>query len=52
MEASFSGFKIGSMKQNIGDLPDVRSMLDSHAKHVTDCLHRVSGGLFPQDRGV
>lgn len=50
--ASISSFKIGSLKQNIGDLPDVRNMLDSHAKHMTDCLHRVSGGFFPRDRGV
>ncbi|XP_057786626.1 cadmium-induced protein AS8-like [Salvia miltiorrhiza] len=43
-----SGSKIDSLK-NIRDLPDVRSMLASHTKHVTDCLHRVSGGLFPSE---
>lgn len=46
--ALFLGFKIDSLMENIRDLPDVRSMLVSHTKHMTDCLRRVSGGLFPR----
>ncbi|KAG6387805.1 hypothetical protein SASPL_152999 [Salvia splendens] len=44
--ASFSGFKVDSLK-NFRDLPDVRSMFASYSKHVTDCLHRVTGRLNP-----
>lgn len=43
--AIFSGF-------NVRDLPAVRSMLFSNMKHMTDCLHKVSGGVFPLDRGI
>ncbi|KAL1552704.1 cadmium-induced protein AS8-like isoform X2 [Salvia divinorum] len=50
--ASFSGFKVDSLKENLRDLPDVRSVLASHTKHVTDCLHRVSAGLIPLDKGT
>ncbi|KAH6820464.1 hypothetical protein C2S53_002622 [Perilla frutescens var. hirtella] len=50
--ASFSGFKIDNLKVNIGDMPDMRSMLVAHAKHITDCLHRVSRDLLQRDRGA
>lgn len=52
--AFFSGFNIDSLKltENKIDLPDVKNMLLSNAKHMTDCLQRVSGGLFPRDRGT
>lgn len=43
--ASFSGLKVR-------DLVDVRSTLASHTKSMTDCLHRVSGGFFPLNRGM
>ncbi|KAL8517458.1 hypothetical protein ACS0TY_015630 [Phlomoides rotata] len=33
-------------------MPDVKSMLHSNVKHMTDCLQRVGGGLFPQDSRV
>lgn len=48
----FSGFSIDSLTENKIDMPDVKSMLLSNAKHMTDCLQRVSGGLFPRDRGT
>lgn len=44
--ASFSGFKVDSLK-NFRDLPDVRSMFAAYSKHVTDCLHRVTGRFNP-----
>ncbi|KAL8536491.1 hypothetical protein ACS0TY_011915 [Phlomoides rotata] len=48
----FSGFNIDCLTENIRDMPDVKSMLHSNVKHMTDCLLRVGGGLFPQDREV
>lgn len=50
--ASFSGFNIDNLTKNIRNLPDVKSMLVSHTKHMTDCLQRVSGGFFPSDRSM
>ncbi|KAK6158511.1 hypothetical protein DH2020_005825 [Rehmannia glutinosa] len=50
--SSFSGFKIESLTENIKYLPDVRSMLVSHAERFTDCLQRVSRSIFPWDKGM
>ncbi|KAI3453878.1 hypothetical protein Pfo_010541 [Paulownia fortunei] len=48
---SFSSFTIENWMDNIIDLPDMKSMLVSNAKHVTDRLQRVSWRFFPWDRG-
>lgn len=49
---SFSSFKIDNWTENIIDLPGLKSMLVSNAKHITDCLERVRGRFFRWDRGM
>ncbi|PIN24757.1 hypothetical protein CDL12_02502 [Handroanthus impetiginosus] len=44
--------RIDSLTENMRDLPDVRSIVVSHAKHVSGCLQRVSGRFFPGHRGT
>ncbi|KAG8382069.1 hypothetical protein BUALT_Bualt05G0038200 [Buddleja alternifolia] len=48
---SFPSFKIENWRENIVDLPHMKSILVSRANHITDCLQGISRRIFPSDKG-
>ncbi|KAL0393749.1 UNVERIFIED_CONTAM: Cadmium-induced protein AS8 [Sesamum latifolium] len=44
---SFPGFKLDGLTQNTRDLPDVKNMMVSHAKHISGCLESIRRRFFP-----
>lgn len=50
--ASFSSFKIENWPGNVMDLSDMRNMLVSNSKRVTDHLQRVRENFSPRDSGM
>ncbi|CAA0820441.1 Cadmium-induced protein AS8 [Striga hermonthica] len=50
LRASFSGFKIDGLRENMRDLSDVRTMLISNVEQITGCLQRAGRRLFDTDK--